>query len=113
MSTQIIALKDRTDLQDSSRILVLETIRSEIEIQIGVGPEQQSVVEIPYTLRTKRVLKLGIQEAKALGNRYFDTEHILLGILREGDGVAARILQKLDVTLDDTRREILRELGRG
>jgi ATP-dependent Clp protease ATP-binding subunit ClpA len=93
--------------------LVLKTVRGEIEAQIGNGPEQEGASHIPYTPRALKVLKLGTEEAKGLGHRYFDTEHILLGILREGEGVTAEILKKLDITLEQTRLEIQKELGHG
>src|SRR3990172_5581802 len=65
---------------------------------------------IPYTPRVKKVLALAQKEAKALSHTYVGTEHILLGLLREGDGVAARVLKNLDVDIEQARQEILREL---
>src|SRR3990172_9005769 len=65
---------------------------------------------IPYTPRVKKVLALAAKEAKALNHTYVGTEHILLGLLREGDGVAARVLKNLDVDIEQTRQEILKEL---
>jgi len=65
---------------------------------------------IPYTPRVKKVLALAQKEAKALNHTYVGTEHILLGLLREGDGVAARVLKNLDVDIEQTRQEILKEL---
>ena len=65
---------------------------------------------IPYTPRVKKVLALAGKEAKALNHTYVGTEHILLGLLREGDGVAARVLKKLEVDIEQTRQEILKEL---
>jgi ATP-dependent Clp protease ATP-binding subunit ClpC len=65
---------------------------------------------IPYTPRVKKVLSLAAKEAKALNHTYVGTEHILLGLLREGDGVAARVLKNLDVDIEQTRQEILKEL---
>ncbi|HKI69781.1 MAG TPA: ATP-dependent Clp protease ATP-binding subunit, partial [Verrucomicrobiae bacterium] len=64
----------------------------------------------PYTPRVKKVLALASKEAKALNHTYVGTEHILLGLLREGDGVAARVLKNLDVDIEQTRQEILKEL---
>ena len=69
------------------------------------------VGNIPYTPRVKKVLALAGKEAKALGHSYVGTEHILLGLLREGDGVAAKVLKNLDVDIERTRNEILRELN--
>ena len=90
--------------------LDLETIRDEVEKQVGTGPDQKMIGLIPYTPRTKRVLALAAKEARALNHSYIGTEHILLGILREGDGVAARILKNLEVDLEYTRQQILTEL---
>ncbi|MBB26461.1 MAG: NDP-hexose 4-ketoreductase [Verrucomicrobiaceae bacterium] len=88
----------------------LETVRMEVEKQVGSGPETQSQGNIPYTPRVKKVLALAGKEAKALNHSYVGTEHILLGLLREGDGVAARVLKNLDVDIERTRNEILKEL---
>jgi ATP-dependent Clp protease ATP-binding subunit ClpC len=82
----------------------------EVEKQVGSGPETQSQGNIPYTPRVKKVLALAGKEAKALNHSYVGTEHILLGLLREGDGVAARVLKNLEVDIERTRNEILREL---
>ena len=90
--------------------LDLETVRMEVEKQVGSGPETQSQGNIPYTPRVKKVLALAGKEAKALNHSYVGTEHILLGLLREGDGVAARVLKNLEVDIERTRNEILREL---
>ncbi len=90
--------------------LDLETVRLEVEKQVGTGPDQKMVGNIPYTPRVKKVLALAAKEAKALNHTYVGTEHILLGLLREGDGVAARVLKNLDVDIELTRQEILKEL---
>src|SRR5499426_1147047 len=90
--------------------LDLETVRMEVEKQVGTGPDQKVIGNIPYTPRVKKVLALAAKEAKALNHTYVGTEHILLGLLREGDGVAARVLKSLDVDLEQTRQEILKEL---
>ncbi|MCC7376827.1 MAG: ATP-dependent Clp protease ATP-binding subunit [Verrucomicrobiales bacterium] len=90
--------------------LDLETVRLEVEKQVGTGPDQKVVGNIPYTPRVKKVLSLAAKEAKALNHTYVGTEHILLGLLREGDGVAARVLKSLDVDIEQTRQEILKEL---
>jgi len=90
--------------------LDLETVRMEVEKQVGTGPDQKLIGNIPYTPRVKKVLALAAKEAKALNHTYVGTEHILLGLLREGDGVAARVLKNLDVDIEQTRQEILREL---
>jgi ATP-dependent Clp protease ATP-binding subunit ClpC len=90
--------------------LDLETVRMEVEKQIGTGPETKMVGNIPYTPRVKKVLALAQKEAKQLNHNYVGTEHILLGLLREGEGAAARILKALDVDIERCRNEILKEL---
>ena len=90
--------------------LDLETVRMEVEKQVGSGPETKMVGNIPYTPRVKKVLALAGKEAKNLQHSYVGTEHILLGLLREGEGVAARVLRNLEVDIERTRNEILREL---
>src|SRR6185436_2709118 len=90
--------------------LDLETVRMEVEKQVGTGPDQKMIGNIPYTPRVKKVLALASKEAKALNHTYVGTEHILLGLLREGDGVAARVLKNLDCDIEQTRQEILKEL---
>jgi len=90
--------------------LDLETVRMEVEKQVGTGPDQKMIGNIPYTPRVKKVLALAAKEAKALNHTYVGTEHILLGLLREGDGVAARVLKNLDIDIEQTRQEILKEL---
>ncbi|TFE66875.1 NDP-hexose 4-ketoreductase [Methylacidiphilum sp. Yel] len=89
----------------------LETVRIEIEKKIGSVPsEGKPTTPIPYTPRVKKVLALASKEAKALNHSYVGTEHILLGLLREGEGVAATILKNLDIDLERVRNEILKEL---
>jgi ATP-dependent Clp protease ATP-binding subunit ClpC len=90
--------------------LDLETVRMEVEKQVGSGPDQKMVGNIPYTPRVKKVLALAGKEAKALSHSYVGTEHILLGLLREGEGVAARVLKNLEIDIERTRNEILKEL---
>jgi ATP-dependent Clp protease ATP-binding subunit ClpC len=90
--------------------LDLETVRMEVEKRVGTGPDQKMIGNIPYTPRVKKVLDLAKREAKNLNHTYIGTEHILLGLLREGDGVAAQILRSLDVDIEQTRQEILKEL---
>src|SRR5437016_621782 len=90
--------------------LDLETVRMEVEKQVGSGPETKIVGNVPYTPRVKKVLALAGKEAKALNHSYVGTEHILLGLLREGEGVAARVLKSLELDIERTRNEILKEL---
>ncbi len=90
--------------------LELETVRMEVEKEVGSGPPQKSGGNIPYTPRVKKVLAFANKEAKSLNHSYVGTEHILLGLLREGEGVAARVLRRLDIDLQRTRNEILAEI---
>src|SRR5947209_7934644 len=90
--------------------LDLETVRMEVEKQVGSGPETKLVGNVPYTPRVKKVLALAGKEAKALNHSYVGTEHILLGLLREGEGVADRVLKSLELDIERTRNEILKEL---
>ncbi len=88
----------------------LETVRLEVEKAVGVGPETKTVGNVPFTPRVKKVLALAGSEARALNHAYVGTEHILLGLLREGEGVAARVLKNLNIDLDKTRIEVMKEL---
>jgi ATP-dependent Clp protease ATP-binding subunit ClpC len=90
--------------------LELDTVRMEVEKEVGSGPPQKAPGNIPYTPRVKKVLALANKEAKALNHSYVGTEHLLLGLLREGEGVAARVLRRLDVDIQRTRNEILAEI---
>jgi ATP-dependent Clp protease ATP-binding subunit ClpC len=90
--------------------LELEAVRMEVEKEVGSGPPQKVAGNIPYTPRVKKVLALANKEAKALNHSYVGTEHLLLGLLREGEGVAARVLKRLDVDIQRTRNEILAEI---
>jgi ATP-dependent Clp protease ATP-binding subunit ClpC len=90
--------------------LELETVRLEVEKQVGTGPDQKMIGNIPYTPRVKKVIALAQKEAKNLNHTYVGTEHLLLGLLREGDGVAAKVLRALDVDIEQCRQEILKEL---
>ncbi len=90
--------------------LDLETVRMEVEKQVGTGPDQKMIGNIPYTPRVKKVIALAQKEAKNLNHTYVGTEHLLLGLLREGDGVAAKVLRSLDVDIEVARQETLKEL---
>src|SRR5260370_127416 len=90
--------------------LDLEIVRKEVEKHVGPPPETKMIGNIPYTPRVKKVLALAGKEAQALHHSYVGTEHILLGLLREGEGVAARVLKSLEVDIERTRNEILKEL---
>jgi ATP-dependent Clp protease ATP-binding subunit ClpC len=91
----------------------LETVRLEVEKAVGVRPETKTMGNVPFTPRVKKVLALAGSEARALNHSYVGTEHILLGLLREGEGVAARVLKNLNVDLEKTRIEIMKELDPG
>src|ERR1700727_1815440 len=93
--------------------LDLETVRMEVEKQVGTGPDQKMIGNIPYTPRVKKVIALAQKEAKNLNHTYVGTEHLLLGLLREGDGVAAKVLRSLGVYTDEVRQAILKELDPG
>ncbi len=88
----------------------LESVRYEVEKAVGQGPETKTVGNVPFTPRSKKVLQLALAEAQALNHTYVGTEHILLGLLREGEGVAAQVLKNLDLDLDTARIEVMREL---
>jgi ATP-dependent Clp protease ATP-binding subunit ClpC len=88
----------------------LETVRMEVERQVGTGPDQKMIGNIPYTPRVKKVIALAQREAKNLNHTYVGTEHLLLGLLREGDGVAAKVLRALDVDIEEARQRVLKEL---
>lgn len=88
----------------------LETVRQEVEKQVGRGPDQKMIGNVPYTPRVKKAIALAQKEAKSLNHTYVGTEHILLGLLREGDGVAPKVLRALGLDLEKTRKEILNEL---
>ncbi len=90
--------------------LDLGTVRAEVERQVGRGPEETPSASICYTPRVKIVLSLAAKEAKALKHTYVGTEHLLLGLLLEEDGVAGRVLKQLKVNIAETRQEILAEL---
>ncbi|WP_159887841.1 ATP-dependent protease ATP-binding subunit ClpC [Paenibacillus puerhi] len=89
--------------------LGLEKIQDEVESLIGRGQEQPT--NIAYTPRAKKVIELSMDEARKLGHTYVGTEHILLGLIREGEGVAARVLNNLGVSLNKARQQVLQLLG--
>lgn len=88
----------------------LDSVRMEVEKAVGTGPETKTIGSIPFTPRAKKVLALSASEARNLGHSYVGTEHILLGLLREGEGIAARVLENLGVDLDEIRYEIMKTL---
>ncbi|MDX1976761.1 MAG: ATP-dependent Clp protease ATP-binding subunit [Pseudanabaenaceae cyanobacterium bins.68] len=88
----------------------LKDARIEVEKIIGRGSGFVAV-EIPFTPRAKRVLELSLEEARQLGHNYIGTEHLLLGLIREGEGVAARVLENVGVDLTKVRTQVIRMLG--
>ncbi|MBE3554478.1 MAG: ATP-dependent Clp protease ATP-binding subunit ClpC, partial [Thermicanus sp.] len=89
--------------------LSLEKIQDEVEALIGRGHEKPT--NTPYTPRAKKVIELSMDEARKLGHTYVGTEHILLGLIREGEGVAARVLNNLGISLNKARQQVLQLLG--
>ncbi len=87
----------------------LDTVRQQVEESTGRG-EQSPPGHIPFTSQAKNVLKLSLVESKALDHTYIGTEHILLGLLREGDGVAARVLVALGTDLNRVRQQVIQLL---
>lgn len=88
----------------------LKDARIEVEKIIGRGSGFVAV-EIPFTPRAKRVLELSLEEARQLGHNYIGTEHLLMGLVREGEGVAARVLENLSVNVSSIRTEVIQMLG--
>jgi ATP-dependent Clp protease ATP-binding subunit ClpC len=92
--------------------VTLDEVREQVESIVGYG-EEGTGAQAPFTPRSKKVLELALREALQLGHNYIGTEHILLGLVRESEGVAARVLSNLDVDPDKVRREVVRMLGGG
>ena len=90
----------------------LDRIRNEVEKIISTG-ETNPFGEIPFTPRAKRVLELAVDEGRQMGHNYVGTEHILLGLIREGEGVAAQVLKNLGADLERVRKEVISLLGGG
>lgn len=88
----------------------LGKVRMEVEKIIGVG-EQIVLGEVPFTPRAKRVIELALDEARQLGHNYVGTEHLLLGLIREGEGVAAQVLKNLGIDLESARKQVFKLLG--
>lgn len=87
-----------------------ETLRQEVERLVGYGPEIQVYGDPALTGRVKKVFEYANEEASSLGHNYVGTEHLLLGLLRQTDGVAAQVLENLNVNLSEVRKEVLKEL---
>ncbi len=91
----------------------LPKIRMEVEKQVKTGPDMVTMGKLPQTPRAKKVIEYAIEEARNLNHNYVGTEHILLGLLREQEGVAAQVLLNLGMQLEDIRDEVLHLLGAG
>ncbi|MBU6208919.1 MAG: NDP-hexose 4-ketoreductase, partial [Planctomycetes bacterium] len=91
----------------------LRKVRLEVEKLVKSGPEMVTMGKLPQTPRAKKVVEYAIEEARNLNHNYVGTEHLLLGLLREQDGVAAQVLLNLGLKLDDVREEVLNLLGAG
>jgi ATP-dependent Clp protease ATP-binding subunit ClpC len=89
----------------------LENIRLEIEKLVQPGPTTQIIGDIPFTPRAKKALELAAEEARSLGHNYIGTEHILLGLIREGEGIAYQVLLNLGLDLSTVRNEVMELLG--
>ncbi len=91
----------------------LRKVRLEVEKLVKSGPEMVTMGKLPQTPRSKKVLEYAIEEARNLNHNYVGTEHLLLGLLREQDGVAAQVLVNLGLKLEEVREEVLNLLGAG
>ncbi len=89
----------------------LKKIRSEIEKIVKGSPTMVTMGSLPFTPRAKKVLELSLEEASQLGHNYIGTEHLLLGLIKENEGIAARVLTNLGVKLEEVREEVLEFLG--
>jgi ATP-dependent Clp protease ATP-binding subunit ClpC len=91
----------------------VKKLRLEIEKLVKSGPDMVTMGKLPQTPRAKKVIEFAIEEARSLNHNYVGTEHILLGLLRESEGVAAQVLMNLGLKLEDVRQEVLNLLGAG
>ncbi|MEW6100796.1 MAG: ATP-dependent Clp protease ATP-binding subunit [Candidatus Omnitrophota bacterium] len=89
----------------------LENIRLEIEKLVQPGPTTQIIGDIPFTPRAKKALELSAEEARSLGHNYIGTEHLLLGLIKEGEGIASQVLLNLGLDLNTVRNEVMELLG--
>ena len=91
----------------------LRRIRNEVEKIVQSGPDMVTMGKLPQTPRAKKVIEYAMEEARNLNHNYVGTEHLLLGLLREQEGVAAQVLMNLGLKLEDVREEVLNLLGHG
>jgi ATP-dependent Clp protease ATP-binding subunit ClpC len=89
----------------------LKTLRLEIEKLVEQGPSTVSVGEIPFNPQAKKVLELAVEEARKFGHNYIGTEHLLLGLIKEGEGIAAHVLDNMKVDVEKVQREVVKLLG--
>ncbi|MHC4070147.1 MAG: ATP-dependent Clp protease ATP-binding subunit [Planctomycetota bacterium] len=91
----------------------IKKLRLEVEKLVHSGPDMVTMGKLPQTPKAKKVIEYAIEEARALNHNYVGTEHILLGLLRESEGIAAQVLMNLGLKLEDVRQEVLNLLGAG
>ena len=91
----------------------IRKLRFEVEKTVKSGPDMVTMGKLPQTPRAKKVIEYAIEEARSLNHNYVGTEHILLGLLRESEGIAAQVLMNLGLKLEDVRQEVLNLLGAG
>jgi len=91
----------------------IKKLRLEVEKLVKSGPDMVTMGKLPQTPRAKKVIEYAIEEARALNHNYVGTEHLLLGLLRETEGIAAQVLMNLGLKLEDVRQEVLNLLGAG
>ena len=91
----------------------IKKLRLEVEKLVKSGPDMVTMGKLPQTPRAKKVIEYAIEEARSLNHNYVGTEHILLGLLRESEGIAAQVLMNLGLKLENVRQEVLNLLGAG
>jgi ATP-dependent Clp protease ATP-binding subunit ClpC len=107
----LIALGEGVAVSVLERLGVsLESVRLSVEQMVGQGPETKQIGNLPFTPRSKKVLQLAVAEAQSLKHTYVGTEHVLLGLIHESEGVAGQVLRNLNVDLDTARFEVMKEL---
>ncbi|OGS22635.1 MAG: hypothetical protein A2252_03385 [Elusimicrobia bacterium RIFOXYA2_FULL_39_19] len=108
----LVALGEGVAAQVLSNLGVdLRKLRNEVEKVVGTGDNIMLLGEIPFSPRAKKVLELAVDEAGTMGHYYVGTEHLLLGLLKEEEGIAARVLENLNVKIDDVKEEVIGLLG--
>ncbi len=108
----LVALGEGVSAQVLTNLNVdIRKVRSEIEKIVGTGDNMMLLGEIPFTPRAKKVLEYAVEEAQHMGHTYIGTEHILMGLIREEEGVAARVLDNLGLKLETVREEVMNLLS--